>query len=131
MSLSLPGARQAWKHDRFLSFANAEFQSGTTLARQAEWIEASGEAKDHQHGQSADLRYRASELKAEGKCSEETVHRQVKYLNNVIEADHGKLKQLIRPVQGFKTLKTAYATIARFEVIRALRKGQAAIFNLT
>jgi IS6 family transposase len=59
------------------------------------------------------------------------VHRQVKYLNNVIEADHGKLKQLIRPVRGFKTLKTAYATIMGFEVMRALRKGQAALFNLT
>jgi transposase, IS6 family len=55
----------------------------------------------------------------------------VKYLNNVIEADHGKLKQLIRPVRGFKTLKTAYATIKGFEVMRALRKGQAAIFNIT
>ncbi len=55
----------------------------------------------------------------------------VKYLNNVVEADHGKLKQLIRPVRGFKTLKTAYATIMGFEVMRALRKGQAAIFNLT
>jgi transposase-like protein len=72
-----------------------------------------------------------SERKAEGKCPEETVHRQVKYLNNVVEADHGKLKQLIRPVRGFKTLKTAYATIAGFEVMRALRKGQAAIFNIT
>ena len=72
-----------------------------------------------------------SELKAEGKCLEETVHRQVKYLNNVVEADHGKLKQLIRPMRGFKTLKTAYATIMGFEVMRALRKGQAAIFNLT
>ena len=72
-----------------------------------------------------------SELKAEGQCLEEMVHRQVKYLNNVVEADHGKLKQLIRPVRGFKTLKTAYATIMGFEVMRALRKGQAAIFNLT
>jgi hypothetical protein len=72
-----------------------------------------------------------SELKAEGKCPEGTVHRQVKYLNNVVEADHGKLKQLIRQVRGFKTLKTAYATIMGFEVMRALRKGQAAIFNLT
>ena len=52
-----------------------------------------------------------SDLKAEGKCPQSTVHPQVKYLNNVIEADHGKLKQLIRPVWGFKTLKTAYATI--------------------
>ena len=59
------------------------------------------------------------------------MHRQVKYLNNVIEADHGKLKQLIRPVRGFKTLKTAYATIKGFEVMRALRKGQALIYNLT
>jgi transposase-like protein len=66
-----------------------------------------------------------SELKAEGKCPEDTVHRQVKYLNNVVESDHGKLKQLIRPVRGFKRLKTAYATIMGFEVMRALRKGQA------
>ena len=72
-----------------------------------------------------------SELKAEGKCLEETVHRQIKYLNNVVEADHGKLKQLIRPVRGFKTLETAYATIRGFEVMRALRKGQATAFNLT
>ena len=50
---------------------------------------------------------------------------------DVVEADHGKLKQLIKPVRGFKTLKTAYATIKDFEVMRALRKGQAAIFNLT
>lgn len=38
-----------------------------------------------------------AELKKEGKCPEETLHRQVKYLNNVIETDHGKLKQRIRP----------------------------------
>lgn len=72
-----------------------------------------------------------AQLKAEGKCPGDLVHRQVKYLNNLIEADHGKLKQLIKPVRGFKTLKTAYATIKGFEVMRALRKGQAAIFNLT
>src|SRR3546814_13618176 len=33
-----------------------------------------------------------TELKREGKLDRETAHRQVKYLNNVIEADHGKLK---------------------------------------
>ena len=71
-----------------------------------------------------------ADLKAEGKCPKDTRHRQVKYLNNVIEADHGKLKLLIRPVRGFKTLKTAYATIKGFEVMRALRKGQAGMFAL-
>jgi transposase, IS6 family len=52
-------------------------------------------------------------------------------LNNVIEADHGKLKLLIRHVRGFKTLKTAYAAIKGFEVMRALRKSQAGAFNIT
>ena len=41
-----------------------------------------------------------------------------------------KLKQLIRPVRGFKLMRTAYATIKGFEVMRALRKGQAAMFNM-
>ena len=71
-----------------------------------------------------------AQIKAEGNCPNETRHRQVKYLNNVVEADHGKLKQLIRPVRGFKTMKTAYATIEGFEVMRALRKGQAEMFAL-
>jgi transposase-like protein len=42
----------------------------------------------------------------------------------VLEADHGKLKLLIKPVRGFKSMPTAYATIKGFEVMRALRKGK-------
>ena len=34
-------------------------------------------------------------------------------------------------MRGFKTLKTAYATIMGFEVMRALRQGQAPVFNVT
>jgi transposase-like protein len=51
-------------------------------------------------------------------------HRMAKHLNNVIEADHGKLKRLIKPTLGFKSMKTAYATIKGFEVMRMFRKGQ-------
>ena len=69
-----------------------------------------------------------AELEADGKCPKDTRHRPVKYLDNVVEAYHGKLELLIRPVRGFKTLKTAYATIKGFEVMRALRKGQAGMF---
>ena len=71
------------------------------------------------------------ELKREGRCPANTEHRQVKYLNNVIEADHGKLKRLIKPTLGFKPMKTAYATIKGFEVMRALKKHQASGFNLS
>lgn len=67
-----------------------------------------------------------AELKAEGKCPPQTRHRQVKYLNNIVEADHRKLKRLIKPTLGFKSMKTAYATLKGFEVMNALRKGQAA-----
>ena len=70
-----------------------------------------------------------AEFKAEGKCPDETRHRQVKYLNNVVEADHGKLKLLLRPVRGFKTLKTAYATIKGFEVMRAAAQGSGSGFR--
>src|SRR3546814_13191215 len=63
-------------------------------------------------------------LKREGKLDRETAHRQVKYLNNVIEADQGTLKILIKPVRGLQSIPTAYATIQGFEVIRALPQGQ-------
>ncbi|WP_251570010.1 transposase, partial [Escherichia coli] len=46
----------------------------------------------------------------------------------VIECDHGKLKRIIGATLGFKSMKTAYATIKGIEVMRALRKGQASAF---
>ncbi len=52
----------------------------------------------------------------------------IKYRNNVIECDHGKLKRIINATLGFKSMKTAYATIKGIEVMRALRKGQASAF---
>ena len=48
----------------------------------------------------------------------------IKYLNNRIEADHGKLKRLIKPTLGFKSMKTAYATIQGFELMHMFKKGQ-------
>lgn len=63
-------------------------------------------------------------LKKQGKCREGLEHRQVKYLNNIIESDHGKLKRLIKPTLGFKNMKDACATIKGFEVMRMFKKGQ-------
>ncbi len=70
------------------------------------------------------------EMKDEGRCDVDLVHRQVKCLNNRLEADHGKLKRLIKPVRGFKSMKTAYATIKGFEVMRMFRKGQMRVWQL-
>ncbi|GKJ63281.1 hypothetical protein NUBL21982_45490 [Klebsiella pneumoniae] len=63
-----------------------------------------------------------------GRCPSDVEHRQIKYRNNVIECDHGKLKRIIGATLGFKSMKTAYATIKGIEVMRALRKGQASAF---
>ena len=69
------------------------------------------------------------ELKEEGLLNEDVFHRKVKYLNNSIEADHGKLKRLINPTLGFKSMKTAYATIKGFEIMRMFKKGQLDIWK--
>ena len=61
-------------------------------------------------------------LQREGKLSQDTEHRTSKYLNNIIEADHGGLKRMICPTRGFQTMRTASATIKGFEVMRMIRR---------
>ncbi len=70
------------------------------------------------------------ELKKAGKCPTDTDHRQTRHLDNVVEADHGKLKRLINPALGFKSMKTAHATSKGFEVMRALKRKRAEAFQL-
>ncbi len=62
-------------------------------------------------------------LKRDGQLPRDTRHRTSKYLNNMIEADHGALKQVIKPTRGFQTMKTATATIKGFEIMRMIRRG--------
>jgi hypothetical protein len=40
----------------------------------------------------------------------------------MIEADHGALKRVIRPTRGLQSMKTAYATIKGFEIMRMIRR---------
>jgi transposase-like protein len=54
--------------------------------------------------------------------SKESRHRTSKYLNNIIEADHGGLMRVICPTRGFQTMRTASATINGFEVMRMIRR---------
>jgi transposase-like protein len=61
-------------------------------------------------------------LQREGTLSQKIKHRSSKYLNNIIEADHGGIKRVIRPTRGFQTMRTAYATIKGFEIMRMIRR---------
>src|SRR5918995_2725890 len=62
-------------------------------------------------------------LQSEGLLSKDVEHRTSKYLNNIIEADHGALKRVIRPTRGFQRMKTASATSRSFEIMRMIRRG--------
>jgi transposase-like protein len=50
--------------------------------------------------------------------------RQVKYLNNIVEQDHRRVKRLIRPGLGFGSCYTARRTLAGMEAMAMIRKGQ-------
>ena len=55
-------------------------------------------------------------------------HRQVKYLNNILEGDHGRLKRILGPKGAFKNRTSAYRTLKGMEAMHSLRKGQGAMF---
>jgi IS6 family transposase len=50
--------------------------------------------------------------------------RQRKYLNNIVEQDHRRIKRLVRPGLGFGSLRTARKTLAGYEAMAMVRKGQ-------
>ena len=53
--------------------------------------------------------------------------RSCKYLNNLVEQDHRRIKQRVRPMLGFKRFETAAVTIRGIELAEKIKKHQ---FNL-
>ena len=70
------------------------------------------------------------ELKAEGSMSRRVRVRSSKYLNNVVEVDHRRVKQRIGPMLGFKRFDTATITISGIELAEKIKKGQFQIGSL-
>ena len=64
------------------------------------------------------------QLKAEG-SGENCWHRPVQYLNNILEQDHRAIKRRVRASQHFRSFWGAWRTIAGYEAIHMIRKGQA------
>ena len=65
------------------------------------------------------------QLKDEGVLDEDSRHRPVPYLNNVLEQDHRAIKRRISASQHFRSFWGAWRTIAGYEAIHMIRKGQA------
>ena len=66
----------------------------------------------------------ACEMKRDGELWRRSRLRQVKYLNNIVEQDHRRIKRLIDPGLGFGSFWTARRTLAGYEAIAMIRKGQ-------
>jgi transposase, IS6 family len=64
-------------------------------------------------------------LKSAGALVENCRHRPVQYLNNVLEQDHRAIKRRVRASQHFRSFWGAWRTIAGYEAIHMIRKGQA------
>ena len=65
-------------------------------------------------------------MKKGGELWRFTKLRQVKYFNNIVEQNHRRIKRLVRPGIGFQSLHTARRTLAGYEILAMVRKGQVA-----
>ena len=63
-------------------------------------------------------------LKDSGVLAESVEHRAVKYLNNMIEQDHRYTKRRVLASQNFHNFWSAKRTIAGYEAMNIIRKGQ-------
>ena len=65
-----------------------------------------------------------AEMKADGELWRFSRLRQCKFLNNIVEQDHRRIRRLIRPGLGFGGFWTARRTLAGYEAMAMIRKGQ-------
>lgn len=72
-----------------------------------------------------------AELKKSGVLCLQTQIRASKYLNNLIEQDHRRVKQRLYPMLGFKNFSNAAVTVSGIELAQKMRKGQFNIAKLT
>jgi transposase-like protein len=50
--------------------------------------------------------------------------RGIKYLNNIVEQAHRAVRRVTRPMLGFKSFRSAAATLSRIELMHMSRKDQ-------
>ena len=64
-------------------------------------------------------------VKGEGILRRRCRHRPVQYLNNILEQDHRAIKRRVKAKQSFREFRAAQRTIAGYEAVHMIRKGQA------
>ena len=62
-------------------------------------------------------------MRREGERWRFTRHRRGRWLNNLVEQDHRRVKCRTRPMLGFQSFRTAQRTLAGVEAMAMLAKG--------
>lgn len=65
-----------------------------------------------------------NQLQEERDFPEETILRQVKYLNNIVEQYHRFIKKITSSSLGFQSFRTASRTISGIEAMHIIKKNQ-------
>ena len=71
-----------------------------------------------------------ADLKETCELPKRVLVRSCKYLNNVIEQDHRRVKQRLRPMLGLKSFRTAAVVIGGIELAERIKKDQFKIGKL-
>ena len=66
-----------------------------------------------------------AQLKTDGVLDENCRHRVGRYLNNLVEQDHRAIKRRVKASRHFRSFWGAWRTLAGYEAVHAIRKGQA------
>ena len=72
-----------------------------------------------------------ADLKDAGELPKRVQVRTSKYLNNIVEQDHRRVKQRLRPMLGLKSFRTAARVISGIELAEKIKKGQFQIGKLS
>lgn len=71
-----------------------------------------------------------AELQEEGSLPAKLLVRTNRHLNNLIEQDHRRVKQRVRPMLGFKCFAHAVITISGIELVHQIKNGQVDLSGL-
>src|SRR5216684_1829802 len=122
MGVPVPRRRQSGPNGRFLSQPEPGRKRRQIVAAQ----------RDEEHSCADKITvdaYAAShravrEMKEDGELPRRVKVRSNQYLNNLVEQDHRRVKQRIRPMLGFKRFDNAAVTISGIELAEKIKKGQ-------
>ena len=116
--------RLGWEHDRFPALAKRDRLAAKSFLQVALW--PAGAIRPRVINVDGHAAYPAAidDLKRSQQLSRNCRCRRSLYMNNVIEQDHRYVKKRVAASQWFRSVDGALKTIAGYEAMNIIRKGQ-------